>query len=72
MTNSFELVTSAYERSHGRKPRGNAFWIINQSKTRTAFERDLVGGMRGFRGTLTEVKRQARAAGLTGFWAVLP
>lgn len=72
MTNSFELVTGTFERVHGKKPHGAAFWVINQSKTRTAFERDLIGGMRGFYGTLSQVKRQARAAGLTGFWAVLP
>ena len=69
---SLNLTTKNYERETGRKPTGSRFWVINRTRTEEALERDLIGGLRGFRGTIDEVKTQAEQAGLTGTWAVLP
>jgi hypothetical protein len=66
------FTTAAFERSHGRKPRGRGEWGFQQSASHRAFFEDLTGEMQFFRGTLTEAKAQAVAAGMTGIVAVLP
>ena len=59
------FTTTEYRFSHGSEPRGRGSW---------AFESDETGEQFWARGgqTLTEAKRELRAAGKTGTWKVLP
>jgi len=57
--------TTEYRFSHGREPRGRGSWAFESVETREKF------WARGSQ-TLTEAKRELRAAGKRGTWKVLP
>lgn len=67
------VTTAAFERSHGRRPRGTGSWAFSASQTSRAFTDDLRGNVAFFQGTFTEARRQAVAHFHAGpFVAVLP
>jgi hypothetical protein len=68
-----EFTLSAYERSHGFKPRGRGFWVFQRATNYTAFDRELVGEIFfAPYGTLTEAKRWLVEHHGGGIWAVMP
>ena len=72
MNTTVTLTTSAFERSHGHKPRGFGHWAFQRTTSRTAFERELEGELVFLTGTLTECREQLVSSGVTGLVAVLP
>lgn len=52
-------TTRAYERSHGRKPRGEGGWGFQRSTTEVAFDGDRYGDVHFFFGTYTEARKAA-------------
>lgn len=54
------LTTSAFERSHGRKPRGRGRWAFQASRTRIALSHDRQGPVFYADGTFTEAFAVAR------------
>lgn len=72
MMNKLQFTTAPFVRSHMRQPRGRGSWAFQRSTGWTAFDRELVGEVRWFQGTLTEAKRQAVESGMVGLVAVLP
>lgn len=45
---------------------------MQRTTSETAFDDELIGEIEWFSGTLTDAKRKARAAGMTGLIAILP
>lgn len=66
------FTNRAFERSHGRSPRGFGSWAFQATERLAAFDDDLVGEPVFFTGTLTDAKAQLVATGVEGTWAVLP
>ena len=58
-----ETTTRAFLRSHGKEPKGRGSWAFQAATNWTAFDRELVGELKFYYGTLTEAKKQAIADG---------
>lgn len=67
-----EFTNANFVRSHGKNPGGYGNWAFQNATSRYAFDNELFGPVLFFSGTLTDARRLAAAAGMTGVVAVLP
>lgn len=72
MRNTPQVTTAAFERSHGRKPRGFATWAFQGAAARTAFDAELVGEPTFITANYSEAREIAQRHIEATFVAVLP
>lgn len=59
---STTATTAAYQRTHGKGPRGYGTYAWQRSTSRTAYDADRYGDTDFFTGTYTSTREQAQAA----------
>jgi hypothetical protein len=60
MTGRISIVTSPYERSHGKCPRGEGSWAFQRTTSNAALTDDLYGKIEFWQGSLGDAMKKAQ------------